>query len=214
MPTRRITIRAGLAATVTLLALAPPANADSVQALRSPEWLGPLRPPSLAATVSASKAGDATPADTSAALAQERDYSSYGTPDRAPAPSARAGELAADGFNWDDAAIGAGGAFVIVILGGAERHCATATPDATRSSRRDRSSPVCAGRASDKDRGTDRRGRALFQLWESAEARQRNADDPAHTSALEASGMKRLASGMRSRVFNGAELRHAVTAGG
>ena len=57
-------------------------------------------------------------------------------------------------------------------------------------------------------------GMVLFQLWENAEARQRNADDPAHASALEASGMKRLASGMRSRVFNGAELRHAVTAGG
>lgn len=56
-------------------------------------------------------------------------------------------------------------------------------------------------------------GMVLFQLWESAEARQRNADDPAHASALESSGIKRLASGMRSRVFNGATLLHAVTVG-
>ena len=119
MPTRRITIRAGLAATITLLALAAPANADSVQALPSPDWLGPVRATSLVATTSASNAGDATPADASAALSQERYYSSYGTPDRVPAPSARASDLAAEGFNWDDAAIGAGGALAIVILGGA-----------------------------------------------------------------------------------------------
>lgn len=35
-------------------------------------------------------------------------------------------------------------------------------------------------------------GMVLFQLWETAEARQRNAEDPAHTTALEASGMTGL----------------------
>lgn len=119
MLTRRFTIRSALATTVTLLALSAPANAASLQDLRLPDWRSPLGTPSPAATTSASKAGDATPADASVALSQERYYSSYGTPDRAPAPSAGASGLANDGFNWDDAAIGAGGAVAIMLLGGA-----------------------------------------------------------------------------------------------
>lgn len=51
-------------------------------------------------------------------------------------------------------------------------------------------------------------GMVLFQLWESAEARQRNADNPGHTEALEASGMSALVRGSRSRAFEGAELQH------
>ena len=120
MRTRQITIRAGLATTATLLALTAPANAaDNLNDSRFPDWRGALRAPSLAATTPAPEADHATPADASAALSQERYYSSYGTPDRVPAPSARASDLAAEGFNWDDAAIGAGGALAIVILGGA-----------------------------------------------------------------------------------------------
>jgi hypothetical protein len=90
MLTARTTIRANLATTAMLLALAASANA-----------------------------GDATSADASAARAQERYYSSYGAPDAVLAPSARASAIAAESFNWDDAAIGAGGALAIVILGGA-----------------------------------------------------------------------------------------------
>lgn len=51
------------------------------------------------------------------------------------------------------------------------------------------------------------RGIVLFQLWESAEARQRNADDPGHADALEASGLTALVRGSRSTVFEDAELR-------
>ena len=49
-------------------------------------------------------------------------------------------------------------------------------------------------------------GIALFQLWESAEARATHADDPGHASALAESGMTDLVRGSRSRVFDDAEL--------
>lgn len=55
-------------------------------------------------------------------------------------------------------------------------------------------------------------GMVLFQLWETAEARKRNAEDAAHTEALEASGMRGLVRGSRSRVFDGAALRHVAEA--
>lgn len=51
-------------------------------------------------------------------------------------------------------------------------------------------------------------GMVLFQLWESADARQRNADNPGHAQALEASGMRALVRGSRSRAFEDAELQH------
>ena len=51
-------------------------------------------------------------------------------------------------------------------------------------------------------------GMVLFQLWASAEARQRNAADRAHAEALVASGMQELVRGSRSRVFTGAALRY------
>jgi hypothetical protein len=50
-------------------------------------------------------------------------------------------------------------------------------------------------------------GMVLFQLWDSGAARQRNADDPAHADALEASGMLAALRGSRSRVFDDAVLR-------
>ena len=50
-------------------------------------------------------------------------------------------------------------------------------------------------------------GIALFQLWATPEDRQRNADDPGHRAALEASGMLAAATGMRSRAFGGAALQ-------
>ena len=118
MRTRGITIRTGLATTAALIALSAPAGADSVQDLRLPDWRSPLATTSQGLTTPASNARDTTPADASAALSQERYYSSYGTPGRAPAQSTRASAPAADGFNWDDAAIGAGGALAILILGG------------------------------------------------------------------------------------------------
>lgn len=55
-------------------------------------------------------------------------------------------------------------------------------------------------------------GMVLFQLWESAEARRRNAEDPAHAEALVASGMRALIRGSRTRVFDGAALRRAASA--
>jgi len=55
-------------------------------------------------------------------------------------------------------------------------------------------------------------GLVLFQLWESADARMRNAGDPAHAEALEVSGMKRVVRGMRSQVFEAAALRYAAPA--
>src|SRR5213592_4818133 len=50
-------------------------------------------------------------------------------------------------------------------------------------------------------------GMVLFQLWESAEARQRNADDPMHAEVLVASGMRAAMRGSRSRAFDQAVLR-------
>ena len=50
-------------------------------------------------------------------------------------------------------------------------------------------------------------GIALFRLWDSAEARARHADDPGHAGALVESGIRDLARGSRSRVFDGADLR-------
>jgi hypothetical protein len=49
-------------------------------------------------------------------------------------------------------------------------------------------------------------GLVLFQLWESAEARQANADNPAHTDALRESGMLDAMTASRSRVFEDAQL--------
>lgn len=49
-------------------------------------------------------------------------------------------------------------------------------------------------------------GIVLFQLWESPEARQRNADQPGHAEALETSGMTAIVSGSRARAFDDAEL--------
>jgi hypothetical protein len=50
-------------------------------------------------------------------------------------------------------------------------------------------------------------GMVLFQLWESAEARQRNQDDPTHGEALQASGLKALIKGSRAMTFEDVELR-------
>ncbi len=52
-------------------------------------------------------------------------------------------------------------------------------------------------------------GIVLFQLWESADARQRHAENSTHLEALETSGMMRLATSRRSRVFEGAMLSQA-----
>lgn len=49
-------------------------------------------------------------------------------------------------------------------------------------------------------------GMVLFQLWESAEARQAHADNPAHTDALCESGMLAAMTASRSRVFENAQL--------
>ena len=50
-------------------------------------------------------------------------------------------------------------------------------------------------------------GIVLFQLWESAEARARHAENPAHMEALADSGMHELVRGSRSRAFDAAELQ-------
>jgi hypothetical protein len=55
-------------------------------------------------------------------------------------------------------------------------------------------------------------GMVLFQLWESAEVRQRNQDDPEHREALQASGMAALLTTTRSRTFDGAELLRVAVA--
>jgi hypothetical protein len=52
-------------------------------------------------------------------------------------------------------------------------------------------------------------GMVLFQLWESAAARQRNADDATHAEALAASGILAAARGMRSRIFDDAVLQRS-----
>lgn len=49
-------------------------------------------------------------------------------------------------------------------------------------------------------------GVVLFQLWESAEARDRNAEDPVHAEALAASGVLTTARSTRGRVFDDAEV--------
>jgi hypothetical protein len=53
-------------------------------------------------------------------------------------------------------------------------------------------------------------GMVVFQLWESAEARQRNADNPVHAQALVDSGMRARVRGSRSRVFDEAVLEHVA----
>ena len=50
-------------------------------------------------------------------------------------------------------------------------------------------------------------GIVLFQLWASAAARQRNADDPGHREALAASGLTALVTGTRSRAFEETTLQ-------
>jgi hypothetical protein len=50
-------------------------------------------------------------------------------------------------------------------------------------------------------------GIVLFQLWASAEARQRNADDPAHGEALATSGLTAVVTGTRARAFGDATLQ-------
>ena len=49
-------------------------------------------------------------------------------------------------------------------------------------------------------------GMVLFQLWESAAARQRNAENPEHARALEESGIRAAMTGSRSRAFEDATL--------
>ena len=82
----------------------------------------------------------------------------------------------------------------------------------------DAASLMAAGSALDELLGTPRglmarivapteSGIVLFQLWRTPEDRQRNADDPGHREALEASGMLAAATGMRSRTFEDAELQ-------
>ena len=51
-------------------------------------------------------------------------------------------------------------------------------------------------------------GIVMFQLWKSAEARRRNADDPTHGEALAVSGMQAAVRSSHSRVFDSAELQH------
>ena len=50
-------------------------------------------------------------------------------------------------------------------------------------------------------------GVVLWQLWQTPEARARNADDPAHGAALRASGLLDLVTGTRARAFEGAALQ-------
>jgi hypothetical protein len=50
-------------------------------------------------------------------------------------------------------------------------------------------------------------GVVLWQLWATADARARNADDPAHGEALRASGLLGLVTGTRARAFGGAALQ-------
>jgi hypothetical protein len=56
-------------------------------------------------------------------------------------------------------------------------------------------------------------GMVLFQLWESAAVREQNQADPTHLEALEASGILGLATAMRSRTFDGVELRRVALPG-
>jgi hypothetical protein len=57
-------------------------------------------------------------------------------------------------------------------------------------------------------------GIVLFQLWESPEARRRNAENPDHAAALEASGMRGSVRGSRSRVFEDAHIKLFTTKAG
>ena len=50
-------------------------------------------------------------------------------------------------------------------------------------------------------------GVALWQLWQTAEARSRNAGDAAHGEVLRASGLLDLVTGTRARAFEGAALQ-------
>jgi hypothetical protein len=50
-------------------------------------------------------------------------------------------------------------------------------------------------------------GIVLMQLWASAEARERHAEDPEHREALEASGMTALVTAMRPRALDDAVLQ-------
>jgi hypothetical protein len=50
-------------------------------------------------------------------------------------------------------------------------------------------------------------GIVLWQLWASAAARERNAQDPGHGAALRDSGMLAVVTGSRSRAFEDAELQ-------
>jgi hypothetical protein len=50
-------------------------------------------------------------------------------------------------------------------------------------------------------------GIVLWQLWQTPEARARNAEDPGHAAALQASGLLSLVTGTRSRAFEGAALQ-------
>jgi hypothetical protein len=73
----------------------------------------------------------------------------------------------------------------------------------------DRRLPACDGLLARITAPTED-GMVLFQLWDSAESRQRNADDPEHAEVLAESGMLAAMRGTRSRVFDGAVLRRAV----
>jgi hypothetical protein len=59
---------------------------------------------------------------------------------------------------------------------------------------------------------TTESGVVLFQLWESAEARARNANDPAHRAALASSGLFEVTTAQRSRVFEHARIAAAPPA--
>ena len=50
-------------------------------------------------------------------------------------------------------------------------------------------------------------GIVLWQLWQTAEARSRHADDAAHGEALRASGLLDLVTETRARAFEGAALQ-------
>ena len=50
-------------------------------------------------------------------------------------------------------------------------------------------------------------GVVLWQMWQSAEARGRHADDPGHDEALRASGLLDLVTGTHARAFEGAMLQ-------
>jgi len=51
------------------------------------------------------------------------------------------------------------------------------------------------------------KGVVLWQLWQTAEARARNAGDPGHHEALRSSGLLDLVTGSRARAFEDAVLQ-------